>query len=208
METKTLHEQLVKIQQTLKAPKGQYNSYSKFNYRSCEDILEAVKPLLNGLALMIVDEVVNVGNSNYVKATVVLSNGIDKIFVTAYAREAEVQTGMQAAQITGSTSSYARKYALNGLFAIDDTKDADTQDNTKTEMAKADTDADWIKAKTEDEAIRVEEKLEGTTLARQCLIHNVSLLRALSKTKVDKQGNPKPYWYHPVEQGGLCFGNE
>jgi len=131
METKTLHEQLVVIQQTLKAPKGQYNSFSKFNYRSCEDILEAVKPLLNGLSLLLSDEVVNVGNFNYIKATATLSNGTDIVAVPAFAREAIDRKGMDDAQITGSASSYARKYALNGLFLIDDTKDADTQDNSK-----------------------------------------------------------------------------
>ena len=131
METKTLHEQLVVIQQTLKAPKGQYNSFSKFNYRSCEDILEAVKPLLNGLSLLLSDEVVNVGNFNYIKATATLSNGTDIVAVPAFAREAIDRKGMDDAQITGSASSYARKYALNGLFLIDDTKDSDTQDNSK-----------------------------------------------------------------------------
>ena len=152
---KKLHEKLVDIQQTLKAPKGQYNAFSKFNYRSCEDILEAVKPLLNGCSLLISDEVINVGNSNYVKATVTLSSGDEAISATAYAREAETQTGMQAAQITGSTSSYARKYALNGLFAIDDTKDADTQDNTSKPETK---DPEWInQTDTKRETVSVEE---------------------------------------------------
>ncbi len=130
-EAKTLHERLVEIQQTLKAPKGQYNDFSKFYYRSCEDILEAVKPLLKGLSLRLSDEVVNIGQFNYVKATVELNDGSIFITASAFAREAIDRKGMDDAQITGSASSYARKYALNGLFAIDDTKDADTQDNTK-----------------------------------------------------------------------------
>lgn len=126
---KTLHERLVKIQQELKAPKNQRNTFGNYDYRSCEDIIEAVKPLLDGLTLVIDDEVVNVGERNYVKATVFISDGKNQIQTTAFAREAETQKGMNEAQITGSASSYARKYALNGLFAIDDTKDADTMDN-------------------------------------------------------------------------------
>lgn len=132
----TLHKQLVEIQQKLKAPKNQKNTFGNYNYRSCEDILEAVKPLLNGIALILEDEVVNVGTKNYIKATAFLSNGKDIIHASAYAREAEDKKGMDDAQITGAASSYARKYALNGLFAIDDTKDADTQDNTHHEVKK------------------------------------------------------------------------
>lgn len=126
-----MNEELNRIQQELKAPKGQTNSFGNYKYRSCEDILEAVKPLLNGLTLTLSDEVVNIGTANYVKATVELMNGSVAISVTAYAREAESKKGMDEAQITGAASSYARKYALNGLFAIDDTKDADSQDNTQ-----------------------------------------------------------------------------
>lgn len=122
-----MQEKLVKIQQNLKAPKAQFNAFGKYNYRSCEDIIEAVKPLVHaeGLTLLISDEVVCVGTKNYVKATVGISDGVKPIEVTAYAREADAQKGMNEAQITGSASSYARKYALNGLFAIDDTKDVD-----------------------------------------------------------------------------------
>ena len=123
---------LLKIQQELKAPKNQVNTFGKYKYRSCEDILEAVKPLLakNECALTISDEIINVGNHNYVKATAVLSDekGIFAC-VSASAREALEQKGMSDSQLTGATSSYARKYALNGLFAIDDTKDADTDEH-------------------------------------------------------------------------------
>lgn len=126
-----IYKKLAEIQKTLNVPKSQYNSFSKFYYRSCEDILEAIKPLLDGYALIITDDVVNVGNRNYVKATVILTDGKETISNSALAREEETKKGMDGAQITGSSSSYARKYALNGLFAIDDTKDADTQDNTK-----------------------------------------------------------------------------
>ena len=128
--TKTIQELLAEIQQKLKAPKNQRNTFGNFNYRSSEDILEAVKPLLEGAILILGDEIVNIGNKNYVKATAMLAKGNEKIECSAYAREAEEKRGMDPAQVTGATSSYARKYALNGLFAIDDTKDADTMDNT------------------------------------------------------------------------------
>lgn len=131
MKDKTIQIQLSVIQKELKAPKGQLNKFGNYNYRSCEDIVEAVKPLLTGgLTLTISDEVVNVGARYYVKATATLTNGEgETVSVSAFAREAEEKKGMDLAQITGACSSYARKYALNGLFAIDDTKDADTQNN-------------------------------------------------------------------------------
>ena len=119
-------EILNKIQKELKAPKNQYNSFGKYHYRNCEDILEAVKPLLGTAILTLSDEVVNIGDSNYVKATATITDGDKQASATAYAREAKEQKGMNDAQITGSSSSYARKYALNGLFLIDDTKDDDT----------------------------------------------------------------------------------
>lgn len=131
-----INKQLAKIQQELKAPKGQRNSFGNYNYRSCEDIVEAVKPLLGTLTLTISDEIVMIGTRYYVKATANISDGVAVISVSAYARESEEKKGMDASQITGATSSYARKYALNGLFAIDDTKDADSQDNTEKVAGK------------------------------------------------------------------------
>ena len=133
---KTIYEKLLTVQNELKAPKDKRNNFGGYNYRSCEGILEAVKPLLQaqGLMLTIKDEVVNIGDRYYVKATVLLddisSNG--EIAVTALAREEEAKKGMDASQITGTASSYARKYALNGLFLIDDTKDADTDEYHRT----------------------------------------------------------------------------
>lgn len=125
----TIYEKLAKIQSTLKAPKGQYNAYGKFYYRSCEDILESVKPLLAEAkaTITIGDELELVGNRYYVKATV---RFIDletdaQIMNTAYAREDDTKKGMDGSQVTGASSTYARKYALNGLFCIDDTKDSD-----------------------------------------------------------------------------------
>ena len=131
---------LQEIQQRLKAPKGQYNSFGKYKYRSCEDILEAVKPILNevGCTLTLSDEIVCVGDRYYVMATAWLKGEDTNESVTAYAREDLDKKGMDGAQITGTASSYARKYALNGLFCIDDTKDADTDEYAiQTSKAKS-----------------------------------------------------------------------
>lgn len=117
---------LANIQKTLNAPKGQYNNFGKYSYRSCEDILTAVKPLLNGLALTISDEVVVLGDRFYIKATASITDGNSVKEVDGWAREPLNKKGMDESQITGAASSYARKYALNGLFCIDDAKDADS----------------------------------------------------------------------------------
>lgn len=121
-------EKLSAIQVELKAPKSNYNSFGKYNYRSCEDILEGVKPLLDKyrVALTLNDEIVLIGDRFYVKATATLYDGEQSLSATAYAREGNEQRGMSEAQLTGSTSSYARKYALNGLFSIDDVRDDDS----------------------------------------------------------------------------------
>lgn len=133
-------KRLIEIQQELKAPKNQKNSFGGYNYRSCEDILEAVKPLLKkqGLALVIKDDILAIDGRFYIKATASLfDENKDKIAeTTALAREEETQKGMSASQLTGSTSSYARKYALNGLFAIDDNKDADAINTHGKEVKK------------------------------------------------------------------------
>ena len=127
-----IYQKLIAIQTELKAPKSQFNSFGKYNYRNQEDILEAVKPLLkkHDLTLVIDDEIVLIGNRYYVKAEATLMNKEESTATCAYAREEEEKKGMDASQITGSASSYARKYALNGLFLIDDTKDADSHDNS------------------------------------------------------------------------------
>ena len=129
----TLREKLSEIQNELKAPKGQYNKFGNFHYRSAEDILEAVKPLCKKYKTVptLSDEIELIGDRHYIKATATLwdldENGA-YIKTTAYARESEKKSGMDDSQITGSCSSYARKYALNGLFCIDDNKDADTDE--------------------------------------------------------------------------------
>lgn len=125
-------EQLTKIQKELKAPKSQFNAFGKYKYRNCEDILEAVKPLMSDdCSLVLFDTIEHIGDRYYVKATAMFSCGLVTVSITAFAREEQDKKGMDAAQITGAASSYARKYALNGLFLIDDTKDADHGDNSK-----------------------------------------------------------------------------
>lgn len=127
-----IYEKLAEIQHELKAPKGQFNSFGNYKYRSCEDILEAVKPICykNKTTLVLIDDVVQFGERLYVKATARLYDNETQPYNftenTAFAREADEKKGMDVSQVTGTASSYARKYALNGLFAIDDTKDADT----------------------------------------------------------------------------------
>lgn len=123
-------DKLLKIQIELKAPKNQYNSFGEYRYRSCEDILEAVKPLLKetNSVLLLSDEITEVGERIYVKATATLKDEKDSISVSAFAREVEEKKKLDGSQLTGVASSYARKYALNGLFCIDDTTDADTEE--------------------------------------------------------------------------------
>ena len=126
-----IYEKLLAIQEELSVPKNQHNGFGNYNYRSCEDILEKVKPLCkkNHVVLKLYDELECIGDRYYVKAVAELINyeadGIERIFTTAYAREEESKKGMDGSQVTGASSSYARKYALNGLFCIDDVKDSD-----------------------------------------------------------------------------------
>ena len=124
---------IANVQAELKAPKSQYNSFGRYNYRSAEDILEAVKPLLfkHGLTQTISDEVVETNTRHYIKSTVTVYLGDQSVSVSAFAREPESKKGMDESQITGTASSYARKYALNGMWCIDDTKDADTDEYKK-----------------------------------------------------------------------------
>ena len=144
METKkNLYEKLLNIQAELSAPKNQYNSFSNFYYRSCEDILEALKPLLvkNKVTLKISDEMVEIGTRCYIKSTATLIDleSATSIENTAYAREPESRKGMSEEQLSGSCSSYCRKYCLNGLFLIDDNKDPDMDNGTEKTTKKATT---------------------------------------------------------------------
>lgn len=139
-----IDEKLVAIQSEMKAPKNLYNSFGKYSYRNAEGICEAFKPFgkKHGVSLVLSDDVVEIGGRVYVKATATLhdTESPDTVSVSAYAREAETKKGMDDSQVTGATSSYARKYALNGLFLLDDTKDLDTDEYTQ-QMEKAKTEA-------------------------------------------------------------------
>lgn len=128
---KTFIQKILSVQCELKAPKGQFNKFGNYAFRSCEDILEAVKPLLKaqGLLLFLTDEIIMVGDRYYVKATATVTDGNESLSNNGNAREEENKKGADQSQITGASSSYARKYALNGLFCIDDNKDSDATNN-------------------------------------------------------------------------------
>lgn len=168
-EFKNIQEVLVYLQANLNAPKNLRNSFGNYNYRSAESILEALKPLLKETeaVLTLSDDIEYIGDRYYIKATAKLEWGADSRSVTAYAREEESKKGMDTSQITGSTSSYSRKYALNGLFLIDDTKDADTdefinqnrgQDKT---VVKADKTLPWLNKSDTENYSKVVEALKG-----------------------------------------------
>lgn len=133
-----INEKLVKIQHELKAPKDQHNGFGNYNYRSLENVLESVKPLLAeaGLSIILSDDIAEVGGRVYVKATATISDGTESISNTAFAREDESKKGMSEAQVTGACSSYARKYAVQGIFAIDDSKDPDTDEYQRRTRSK------------------------------------------------------------------------
>lgn len=189
-------EKLAKIQKELKAPKGQLNKFGGYNYRSCEDILEAVKPLLDGAILTLQDEIMNIGNRFYVKATATFTDGTYTHSVTAMAREPETKKGMDESQITGMASSYARKYALNGLFCIDDTKDADTMDNTTAPKRKQ-TNEEVINNQLKPLSEQAKHDIAGaTTLADLTSVYNayatsepvLALKEACGKRKAELSG--------------------
>lgn len=186
---------MFQIQQKLKAPKGQYNSFGKYHYRSCEDIVEALKPILPEYEayLILSDEVVAVGDRVYVKATAsILAKGVVIGMATGWAREAIDRKGMDDSQITGATSSYARKYALNGLLAIDDTKDADTDEHTKQKQpapqstpTKTDDDKEWYNDFDSHRAAMIAKIASGESTAQE-IITNLRKTFKVSK-KVAEQ---------------------
>ena len=162
-----IYEKLSMIQNELKVPKGQYNSFGKYKFRSCEDILEAVKPIChkNKTTLVLSDSIEMLGYRVYIVAKAILfdQESNEKIENTAYAREAEEKKGMDDSQVTGTASSYARKYALNGLFNIDDTKDADTDEYVERQVIN-DTKAQALKKAITNNHIedkKVDEVLES-----------------------------------------------
>ena len=174
-----IYEKLMNIQKELKAPKGQYNSFGKYKYRSCEDILESVKPLLEKYKVTIIlsDKLEQIGERYYIRAMAILfdTESDNSIENTAYAREEETKKGMDGSQITGTSSSYARKYALNGLLLIDDTKDADTDEFTKENN----------KGKTKEEP--KEKKItEGQLKVLSKLYTGDNLVKLLELNKIDK----------------------
>lgn len=178
----SIHSKLIEIQQTLKVQKTQLNKHGNFMYRTCEGILEAVKPLLkeHELILIISDEIIPCAPRFYVEATVILSDGSDKIIAKAYARDAEEQKGFVAAQLTGSASSYARKYALQGMFLIDDGAGSDIDSQSKN-----DTGADTLT----DEQIEEIQNLIETAGVTETLICNWIKADSLAEISQEKHQN-------------------
>lgn len=191
-KTMCIAEKLLYIQQNLKAPKGQYNSFGDYHYRSCEDIQEALKPLLNTVktVLLLNDEILQIGDRFYIKATAKLQDTESSEYITnvAYARECDNRPKMDAAQVTGSCSSYARKYALNGLFCIDDAKDPDMINNEVTprqqsqqrqQQSSRQSAPMKLKAEYQDN-LRKEAQRTGTDLKKVCGRYKVNNISELS----------------------------
>ena len=180
---KEINIKLMNIQQELKAPKGQYNDFGKYAYRSCEDILEAVKPLLKKekVVLTISDELQYIGNRYYIKATVTLIDTESEATISnsAYAREEETKKGMDGSQITGASSSYARKYALNGLFGIDDNKDSDTT-NIQSKEEKED------KKASPKQIELIQKYYQGENLTKLLEANNLEKLEDMSINKASE----------------------
>lgn len=180
---KEINIKLMNIQQELKAPKGQYNSFGKYAYRSCEDILEAVKPLLKKekVVLTISDELQYIGNRYYIKATATLIDTESEATInnSAYAREEETKKGMDGSQITGASSSYARKYALNGLFGIDDNKDSDTT-NIQSKEEKED------KKASPKQIELIQKYYQGENLTKLLEVNNIEKLEDMSINKASE----------------------
>ena len=180
---KEINIKLMNIQQELKAPKGQYNDFGKYAYRSCEDILEAVKPLLKKekVVLTIGDELQYIGNRYYIKATATLIDTESEAIISnsAYAREEETKKGMDGSQITGASSSYARKYALNGLFGIDDNKDSDTT-NIQSKEEKED------KKASPKQIELIQKYYQGENLTKLLEANNLEKLEEMSINKASE----------------------
>ena len=192
-------KELMEIQTTLIAKKGQFNSFGKYSYRSMEDILESVKPLLqkHGCIITLTDTIEMIGDRIYVKATATFINGKGvALAVDAFAREALTKKGMDDAQITGSASSYARKYALNGLLAIDDTKDADTMDNRLKQAHSVDTSTEGYK--TVSKANEDEKRTYWNEFRDVCQVQDVDPMEFLESqidmTDKSKVHNTVVHW--------------
>ena len=188
---KEILTKLIALQTELKAPKNQFNKFGNYKYRSCEDILEAVKPLLKkqGCSLIIADTLENIGNRYYIKATVTVYDTAtgENVSNSAYAREEESKKGMDGSQITGTASSYARKYALNGLFLIDDTKDADTNEfkSQQTGEAAQNDVLSPICPKCKKLVKEIKRK-DGTMLVPQAVLDNFGMCFDCKKKETEK----------------------
>jgi len=196
-------KELQLIQSALKAPKGQKNSFGNYKYRSCEDILEALKPLLaeQKCHLTVSDEIMNIGDRYYVKAEAMIRNEEGVFFITtAYAREPAEKKGMDSAQITGATSSYARKYALNGLFAIDDTKDADTMDNSKEPAVKKEPGFKMPSRASLNKTLLACKIIEEVSSVQVRFLFTCKLIDNVMEKYTNKQGEKTPY-----ETWGMLF---
>ncbi|MCI7207593.1 MAG: ERF family protein [Clostridium sp.] len=185
-----IYEKLMNIQKELKAPKGQYNSFGKYKYRSCEDILESVKPLLEKykVTIILTDKLEQIGERYYIRAKAILidTESNNSIENTAYAREEETKKGMDGSQITGTSSSYARKYALNGLLLIDDTKDADTDEFAK-ENNKGKTKEEPKEKKITPGQLKVLSKLyTGDNLVKLLELNKIDKLEDMSMEKANE----------------------
>ena len=185
-----IYEKLMNIQQELKAPKCQYNDFGKYKYRSCEDILESVKPLLEKYkaTIILTDKLEQIGERYYIRAKVILidTESNNSIENTAYAREEETKKGMDGSQITGTSSSYARKYALNGLLLIDDTKDADTDEFAK-ENNKGKTKEEPKEKKITPGQLKVLSKLyTGDNLVKLLELNKIDKLEDMSMEKANE----------------------
>ena len=185
-----IYEKLMNIQKELKAPKSQYNSFGKYKYRSCEDILESVKPLLEKYKVTIIlsDKLEQIGERYYIRAKAILidTESNNSIENTAYAREEETKKGMDGSQITGTSSSYARKYALNGLLLIDDTKDADTDEFAK-ENNKGKTKEEPKEKKITPGQLKVLSKLyTGDNLVKLLELNKIDKLEDMSMEKANE----------------------
>ena len=189
-EGKPIYVSLMAVQAQLKAPKNQHNSFGKYDYRSAEDIIEAVKPLLkeNGLFLNMSDDIVLIGDRYYVKATVKVVDVVtgESVAASALAREAAQKKGMDESQVTGTASSYARKYALNGLFAIDDNRDADTDEYAR--QTNRNTAGRAQNAKPNEDMAKVKKQLKSEVERIGC---TWDVVKAISQVKFGKTETKK-----------------
>ena len=198
-----VYQKLMRVQSKLKAPKNQFNKFGNYSYRSCEDILEGLKPLLKevGAILVINDEVVNIANRFYIKATasfISIDDG-EKIISSELAREEEERVKFDLAQLTGSVSSYARKYALNGLFAIDDTKDSDsTNKHDKDNITSLNNENKWTNPKLTDNQIK----------RLYAIAHSRGVVAEKVKSQVEKQLNKKVEELTKAEYDKVCEAYE